>query len=106
MWSYRLNFMQAIRVSVIWSGIEALFMVDRNIKSTIAIVASRFICGNDDKVEEIKALYKGARCKATHEYRNGTYDLYEKSNRLLYELLLKCMDEGDTPDVNSILASV
>lgn len=27
MWSYRLNFMQAIRVSVIWNGIEALFMV-------------------------------------------------------------------------------
>ena len=37
MWSYRLNFMQAIRISVIWSGIEALFMVDQNIKNTIAI---------------------------------------------------------------------
>lgn len=105
MWSYRLNFMQAIRVSVIWSGIEALFMVDRNIKNTIAIVASRFICGNDDKVEEIKALYKGARCKATHEYRNGTRELYEKSNELLHKLLLKCIEEGDTPNVNSILKS-
>lgn len=106
MWSHRLNFMPAIKVSVIWSGIEALFMVDHNIKNTIAIVSSRFIYGNDSKIEDIKTLYKDARCKATHEYRNGTYDLYEKSNRLLYELLLKCMDEGDTPDVNSILASV
>lgn len=105
MWSYRLNFMQAIRVSVIWSGIEALFMVDQNIKSTIAIVSSRFIYGNDSKVEDIKTLYREARCKATHEYRNGTYDLYEKSNELLYELLLKCIDEGDTPDVNKILTS-
>lgn len=106
MWSHRLNFMPAIKVSVIWSGIEALFMVDHNIKNTIAIVSSRFIYGNDSKIEDIKTLYKDARCKATHEYRNGTYDLYEKSNRLLYELLLKCMDEGDTPDVNNILASV
>lgn len=106
MWSHRLNFMPAIKVSVIWSGIEALFMVDHNIKNTIAIVSSRFIYGNDSKMEDIKTLYKDARCKATHEYRNGTYDLYEKLNRLLYELLLKCIDEGDTPDVNSILASV
>lgn len=50
MWSYRLNFMPAIRISVIWSGIEALFMVDRNIKNTIAIMSSRFIYGNDDMI--------------------------------------------------------
>ena len=105
MWSHRLNYMPAIKVSVIWSGIEALFMVDHNIKNTIAIVSSRFIYGNDSKIEDIKTLYKDARCKATHEYRNGTYDLYEKSNELLYKLLLKCIDEGDTPDVNSILTS-
>lgn len=103
MWSYRLNFMQAIRVCVIWSGIEALFMVDQNIKRTIAIVSSRFIYGNDSKVEDIKTLYKEARCKATHEYKNGTYDLYEKSNELRYELLLKYIDEGDAPDVKGIL---
>lgn len=64
MWSYRLNFMPAIRISVIWSGIEALFMVDRNIKNTIAIMSSRFIYGNDDMIEDIKTLYKSARCKA------------------------------------------
>lgn len=106
MWSHRLNFMPAIKVSVIWSGIEALFMVDHNIKNTIAIVSSRFMYGNDSKKEDIRTLYKDARCKATHEYRNGTYDLYEKSKELLYKLLLKCIDEGDTPDVNSILTSV
>lgn len=106
MWSYRLNFMPAIKISVIWSGIEALFMVDHNVKNTIAIVSSRFIYGNDDIIEDVRILYKDARCKATHEYRNGTYDLYEKSNELLYKLLLKCIDEGDTPDVNSILVGV
>ena len=104
MWSYRLNFMPAIKVSVIWSGIEALFMVEHNIKNTIATVSSRFVYGNDDKIEDIKTLYKEARCKATHEYRNGTNDLYEESNKLLYQLILKCIDVGDTPDVNSIFA--
>ena len=64
MWSYRLNFMPAIKISVIWSGIEALFMIDHNIKNTIATVSSRFIYGNDDKIEDIKNLYKEARCKA------------------------------------------
>ena len=103
MWSYRLNFMPAIKVSVIWSGIEALFMIDHNIKNTIATVSSRFIYGNDDKIEDIKTLYKDARCKATHEYRNGTNDLYEKSNRLLHELLLRCIEEGEVPNVNNIL---
>ena len=92
--------MPAIRISVIWSGIEALFMVDRNIKNTIAIMSSRFIYGNDDMIEDIKTLYKSARCKATHEYKNGTYDLYEKLNELLYKLILKCIDEENTPDVN------
>ena len=103
MWSYRLNFMPAIKISVIWSGIEALFMIDHNIKNTIATVSSRFIYGNDDKIEDIKNLYKESRCKATHEYQNGTYDLYKKSNELLYKLILKCIDEGHTPDVNYIL---
>lgn len=51
------------------SGIEALFMIDHNIKNTIATVSSRFIYGNDDKIEDIKNLYKEARCKATHEYQ-------------------------------------
>ena len=90
MWSYRLNFMPAIRIRVIWSEIEALFMVDRNIKNTIAIMSSRFIYDNDDMIEDIKTLYKSARSKATHEYKNGTYVLYEKSNELLYKLILKC----------------
>lgn len=35
MWSYRLNFMPAIKISVIWSGIEALFMIDHNIKLSL-----------------------------------------------------------------------
>ena len=105
MWHHRLNFMQAIRISVIWSGIEALFMVDHNIKNTIAVASSRFIYGNDEKIEDIKILYKEARCKAIHEYKNGAYELYKKSNKLLHKLILRCLDKGDTPDVNMILSS-
>lgn len=103
MWSYRMNFMPAIRIGVIWSGIEALFMVEHNIKNTIAVVSSRFICGNDDMVEEIRNIYREARCKAIHEYQNGTVELYEKSKKLLHELILKCIDEGNTPDTKRIL---
>lgn len=103
MWSYRLNFMPAIRVGVIWSGIESLFMIDKNIKKTIAVVSSRFIYGNDDRVEEIKRLYKDARCKAIHEYRNGSDELLDKSNKLLFDLIQKCIDEGNTPNIASLL---
>ena len=101
---FQIKFYAAIQVSIIWSGIEALFMVDRNIKHTVATVSSRFIYGNDSKIEYIKTLYKDARCKATHEYRNGTCAFYEKSKELLHLLILKCIDEGDTPDVNGVLA--
>ena len=105
-WSHRLHFKPSIRVSVIWSGIEALFMVDRKIKNTIAEVSSRFIYGNNEKVEDIKNLYKEARCKATHEYKNGPSELYEKSNELLHKLILKCIEEGDTPDVKSVTQEI
>lgn len=104
MWSYRMNYMPAIRIGVIWSGIESLFMIDHNIKNTIAVVSSRFICGNDGMVEEIKNIYKEARCKAIHEYQNGTEELYEKSKSLLHKLILKCIDEGNTPDIKRMLA--
>lgn len=73
-------------------------------------MSSRFIYDNDDMIEDIKTLYKSARYKATHEYKNGTYVLYEKSNELLYKLILKCnlneivklkcIVEENTPDVN------
>ncbi|WP_295917871.1 hypothetical protein [uncultured Anaerovibrio sp.] len=106
MWSHRLNFMPAIRVSIIWSGIEALFMVEHNIKQTIAVVSSRFIYSNDEKVEDIKKLYKEARCKAIHEYRIEAKELYERSNELLHKLVLKCIDKGDTPDINKIIGSL
>ena len=101
MWSYRLNFMQAIKISVIWSGIEALFMVDHNIKNTIAESSSVFIYGDSSHAEEIKALYKDARCKAIHEYSNGTPDLYKGSNELLHKLILKCIEKEDTPEVKN-----
>lgn len=97
MWSHRLNFMPAIKISVIWSGIEALFMAEHDIKKTIAVVSSRFIYGNNEKEGDIKTLYKKARCKAVHEYKGGADDLYEESKALLHNLILKCIDEGDTP---------
>lgn len=66
-------------------------------------MTSRFVYGDDRKIEEIKKLYRDARCKAAHEYRNGTHDLYEKSQELLYNLLLKCIDEEETLDIKSIM---
>ena len=61
MWSYRLNFMPAIKISVIWSGIEALFMIDHNIKNTIATVSSRFIYGNDDLHQVLRQCMQSFR---------------------------------------------
>lgn len=88
MWSYRLNFMPAIRISVIWSGIEALFMVDRNIKNTIAIMSSRFIYGNDDMIEDIKTLEENQNA-FVEACRDGKMtSLFNHSDYLIIERLL------------------
>lgn len=102
LWSYKRNSKPAVQLSVIWGGIESLFLIERGIKTKLSIAASRFILGSDDMVNEIKELYE-ARCKAVHELKNSTKELLESSVTLLHQLILKCIEKQSIPNVEQLL---
>lgn len=102
LWSYRWNSKPAVQLSVLWGGIESLFLIERGIKSKLSLSASRFLLGNDDMVNEIRALYE-ARSKAVHELKNGDANILEKSAKLLQRLLVKCIEKKDLPRVEELL---
>lgn len=102
LWSYRWNPRPAVQLSVIWGGIESLFLIERGIKSKLSTAASRFLSGNDNMVEKIKLLYS-ARCKAVHELKNGEKELLQTSAELLYHLILKCVELRHIPNIDELL---
>lgn len=102
LWSHRWNPRPAVQLSIIWGGIESLFLIDRGIKSKLSTAASRFLSGTDDMVAHIKLLYE-ARCKAIHEMKNEKNELIDASVELLYSLILKCVELQSVPNVNELL---
>jgi|GEM_PF-383226 len=102
LWSYKHIPRPAIQLSIIWGGIESLFLIERGIKRNLSIATSRFLTGNDDMVDEIKFLYE-ARCKAVHELKNSTNTLLDSSALLLHKLILKCIEQHSLPNVKKLL---
>lgn len=102
LWSYRWNPRPAVRLSVIWGGIESLFLIERDIKNKLSTTASRFLSGTDDMVEEIKLLYE-TRCKAVHELKNGEDKILKSSAELLYRLISRCIELSCIPNVEELL---
>lgn len=102
LWSYRWNPRPAVQLSVIWGGIESLFLIERGIKSKLSTAASRFLSGTDDMIEKIRLLYD-ARCKAVHELKNGENELLQASAELLYHLILRCVELHYVPNVTELL---
>lgn len=103
LWCYRIHFRPAVQLSVIWGGIESLFLIENKIKSRLSLAASRFLYGDDSAVEHIKLLYKEARCKAVHEFANGEDTLFQQSIELLHELICMCVKKNAIPDVSQLL---
>lgn len=102
LWCYRMHYRPAIQMSVLWGGIESLFLIERSIKKNLSIAASRFIGGDDSMVDEIKTLYE-SRSKAVHEFKNAETDIKEKSVNLLHKLLVACIERNCLPNVSQLL---
>ena len=102
LWSYRWNPRPSVQLSVIWGGIESLFLLERKIKQNLSMAASRFLKGNDDMVGDIKHLYN-ARCKAVHEAKNNTNEALLASSELLHNLILQCVKLNSLPDWKELL---
>ena len=105
LWSYKWNPNAAVQFSIVWGGIESLFLIERKIKVRLATAASRFLLGNDDMIEKIKKLYE-ARCKAVHELKSNGEALLDESVNLLHSLILRCVEVNDLPDVKVLLKEI
>lgn len=102
LWCYRIHFRPSVQLSVIWGGIESLFLIERKIKSRLSLAASRFLYGDDSAVKRIKLLYE-ARCKAVHELENGEDTSFQQSIELLHQLICMCVKKNTIPDVSQLL---
>lgn len=102
LWGYRWNPRPAVQLSVIWGGIESLFLIERGIKSKLSTAASRFLSGTDELVGEIRLLYE-TRCKAVHELNNGENEMLQASAELLYRLIIRCVELNNIPNVAELL---
>ena len=103
LWCYHVHFRPAVQLSVVWGGIESLFLIDNRIKARLSIAASRFLYGDDSAVDQIKLLYKQARCKAVHEFANSEDVLFQQSIDLLHDLICMCIKKKAIPDVSRLL---
>lgn len=102
LWCYRMHFRPSVQLSILWGGIESLFLIEKSIKKNLSLSVSRFICGDDSMAEEIKTLYE-SRCKAVHELKNSKDNILQKSVKLLHQLIVKCIQNNSLPNVYELL---
>ena len=102
LWCHRMHFRPAIQLSVLWGGIESLFLIEKSIKKNLSIAASRFIYGDDRMANNIRELYE-SRCKAVHEFKNAEAEIKDNSAKLLHQLIISCVERNSLPDVSQLL---
>ena len=102
LWVHLLSPRPAIQLSIIWGGIESMFLIERGIREKLSKAISRFLSGNDNMVEKVKALY-GFRCKAVHEFKNSEKEAVAASRSLLHKLIRKCIETNSLPEVEPLL---
>ena len=102
LWCYRINFRPSVQLSVIWGGIESLFLIEKGIKKNLSLSISRFINGDDSMADEIKHLYE-SRSKAVHELKNAQDNITEKFAKLLHQLIIECVQRKSLPNVQELL---
>ena len=102
LWTYLISQRSAIQLSIIWGGIESMFLIERGIKQKLSKAISHFLIQDDSMVDEIKTLYE-FRCKAVHEYKNIENEIISSSVSLLYKLIQKCIETNSIPDTETLL---
>ena len=102
LWTYLISPHSAIQLSIVWGGIESMFLIERGIKQKLAKAASRFLNNDDSMINDLKTLYE-YRCKAVHEYKNIEHEVLRSSVSLLYQLIKKCIETKSIPNVEALL---
>lgn len=102
LWTYQITPNSAIQLSIIWSGIESMFLIERGIKTNLSKAISRFLVGDDSLFDAVRDLYE-SRCKAVHEYKNAERKIVSDSVNLLHRLIIRCIEVNSLPNVDELL---
>lgn len=102
LWLHLVSPRPAIQLSIIWGGIEAMFLIERGIKQKLSKAISRFLLGDDSIADQVKDLYE-SRCKAVHEFKNMEEGVVSASVSLLYRLICKSIETESLPDIDALL---
>lgn len=93
----------AVRIMLLWSGIEGLLSVDGELNRRLALYAALLIDGPPDRKADyftkLKKAY-GLRSKAVHGARLAPDKLaegYATASAILVELLARCVELGHVP---------
>lgn len=103
LWCHNLHPRPAIQLSIVWGGIESLFLIEKDIKKSLSLAISRFLYGDDRLEEKVKFLYE-RRSKAVHELKNSENQDLRDSIDLLHRLIKKCIENRVVPNVEELLS--
>ena len=107
--SYRWYRMPRVQLSVLWSGIEALFEVRWRIRSRLSLAVANYLAGGDSEkekeiIDNVKKLYK-SRSEAVHgsQIKGDEKNLVSQSALLLNRLIRRCAELGSLPDTKKLV---
>lgn len=110
--SYRWHSMPRVQLAILWSGIESLFNVSTEVSFRVSLYIARFLAGQDDiKANEIfkktKKLYN-IRSSAVHgnKIKDDISSFVEESALLLNQLIKRCAEIGELPDIDKLIFHV
>ncbi len=102
LWGHRFHPRPSIQLSIIWGGIESLFLIEKNIKKELSLAISHFLCNDERMIEDIKLLYE-KRSKSVHEMKNSDDQGLKNSVKLLHQLIWKCIEKKSVPNIEELL---
>lgn len=107
--SYKWHSMPRVQLAILWSGIEALFKSNTEIRFRISLYIANYLEGND--VEKAKELFKkikklyDSRSAAVHggKIKDDIGDLAMQSALLLNRIIRRCAELGSLPDTEKLV---
>lgn len=110
--TYRWHSMPRVQLAILWSGIELLFNVSTEVSFRVSLYIARFLAGKDDVKASVifkktKKLYN-ARSAAVHgnKIKDSVFLFVEETATLLNQLILRCAEIGELPNIDRLVFNV
>lgn len=110
--SYKWHSMPRVQLSVLWSGIEALFEVSTEISFRISLYIVNFLAGSDaagarELFSKTRKRYS-SRSASVHggKIKGNIDDLVSESAILLNRIIRRCAELGTLPDTEDLVFQI